>query len=126
MNITPITKLYVSPKNVRTVCSDTTKAVSPKQKEVFCYTKSIVKNTPNEFSNSRGNYLADIDLTDFYVKRAAVSKVSFLADMELTDAYDPPEKRNSNIQFTGRGAKYLYIVQHAAIDLYKNTKRNFT
>lgn len=125
MNITPITKKYISPVSIRTINSDAYKNVKKSKENIFSLDKTIVKNTPKEFSNSRGSYLADIDLTDFFVKNAVPAKVSFLADMELSDAYEPPKRQVDNIPFNGKGDKYLYIIQHSAIDLYKNTKRNF-
>ena len=125
MNITPIKKEYINPINVRTNASDKMSLVNKNLANVFNCPKTIVKNTPIEFSNSRGCCLAEIDLTDFYVKNAVPAKVSFLADMELSDTYELPDKKVSNISFKGKGAKYLYIAQHSAIDLYRNTKRNF-
>lgn len=129
MNITPITKKYINPaySDIKGTCSKNNVAGSLQNN--FCCPKSIVKNTRIEFSNSRGNVLADIDLADCFVKNPLPAKVSFLADMELSDAYEAPVKKSnksniSNISFDGKGDKYLYILKQSAIDLYKNTKKN--
>jgi len=122
MNITPITKEYTNPINVKAISFGNDKAVNKKQESVFSCPKTIVKNTLVEFSNSRGNCLADIDLTDCYIKNAVPAKIAFLADMELCDAYELPKdnkvkQSTKNISFTGPFPQYL-IDQDAVAEEY--------
>ena len=130
MNITPITKKYINPVSISNYVSSACKGNNLKKETDFSCPKTIVNYTRKEFSNSRGNCLADIDLSDCFVSSFAhlkPAKVSFLADMELSDAYDLPVKRKKNsseISFMGKGEKYLYILKQSAINLYKNTKMN--
>lgn len=125
MNITPITKKYVNSANTANLSFGSSKKVSKNQENIFSCPKTIVKNTLNEFSNSRGNYLADIDLADIYIKdynnalanqkriivkntlqNKDVKNINFLADMDLADTYELPKKK-ANVSFKSSYPEFL-------------------
>ncbi len=119
MKITPVTKEYTNPLNVKAISFDNGTSSADKNKNVFCCTKTIVKNTPIEFSNSRGNVLADIDLADCYIKNAVPAKVAFLADMDLCDAYEKSNKNSKYVSF--KGAYPQYLIDQDAVEQYETT-----
>jgi len=148
MNITPITKKYTNPYNTFSVSFGNKSGVSKNSENSFYCSKTIVKNTLNEFSNSRGNYLADIDLLDIYIpnktsitkkneiknkKQTIVnntpikkdkSNIQFLADMELCDAYELPKasnKKGNNLQIPFDGAYPQYLIDQDAVEQYEAT-----
>lgn len=139
MNITPITKKYTNPYNTSYVSFGKNGSVAKNEKSVFSCDKMIVRNTLNEFSNSRGNCLADIDLTDIYIPTphmnlqklgagkkskdsmtADLKNINFLADMPLCDAYELP-KENKNLQMPFGGAYPQYLIDQDAVEQYETT-----
>ena len=143
MNITPITKKYTNPYNACSISFDSKSNVLKGSKKSFYCAKISVKNTLNEFSNSRGNCLADIDLSDIYISSALKSNkaneketvvkntpiqkdnrnIQFLADMDLTDAYELPKKtnKNTNLQLPFGGAYPQYLIDQDAVEQYEAT-----
>lgn len=139
MNITPITKKYTTPGSTSFVSFGRNDGASKNANNIFSCTKTIVGNTPNEFSNSRGNYLADIDLTDIYISNPCVAKlqnkkssmikpdfknIQFLADMPLCDAYELPKAKkenNNNLQLPFGGAYPQYLIDQDAVEQYETT-----
>ncbi len=132
MNITPITKKYTTLMDASNLSFGKRNEASNVAKNNFCCPKTIVKNTLNEFSNSRGNYLADIDLADIYirdynnalanqnriiVKNTPINKdvknIHFLADMDLADTFELP-KKSTNVSFKSSYPEFLaddYVVE---------------
>ena len=145
MNITPITKKYTNLYNACSISFAKKSNVLKESKKSFYYPQTSVKNTLNEFSNSRGNCLADIDLSDIYipnvtktnksVKNETVVKntpiimdkknIQFLADMDLTDAYELPKKsnKNTNLQLPFNGAYPQYLIDQDAVEQYETTTK---
>ncbi len=131
MNITPITKKYTTLANTANLSFGSTKKALKTQENLFCCPKTIVKDTLNEFSNSRGNYLADIDLADIYIRdynnalanqkriivkntpNRDIKNIHFLADMDLADAFELPKKK-ANVSFKSSYPTFLaddYVVE---------------
>lgn len=142
MNITPITKKYTNPNNVNFVSFGKQDNVVKNAKDTFSCDKIIVRNTLNEFSNSRGNCLADIDLTDIYIANSGLANakriqnsrnkvrlqnqnmknINFLADMPLCDCYELPKaKANKNLQVPFEGAYPQYLIDQDAVEQYEAT-----
>lgn len=133
MKITPITKKYTA--QLSPVSQENSLGTS-KNKNIFICPKTIVKNTLNKFSNSRNEYLANIDLTDAYIPERKKQNESqnqktivkntinpytayFLADMDLADCYELPNKNNSNISFKGIYPQFL--IDQDAVEQYETT-----
>ncbi len=146
MNITPITKEYTNPVNTSLIAFGKKDSVSKNGKNNFSCGETIVKNTPNEFSNSRGNYLVDIDLTDIYISNSGLANakriqssrnqssvkntfnhdarnIQFLADTPLCDAYELPKshKNENNLQIPFGGAYPQYLIDQDAVEQYEAT-----
>lgn len=146
MNITPITKKYTTQYNTSLVSFGNKGGVNQNGKNIFSCENTIVRNTLNEFSNSRGNYLVDIDLTDIYISgtknknddnknnnqkttsvkntfKSDYSNIQFLADMPLCDAYELPKskKQNNNLQIPFGGAYPQYLIDQDAVEQYETT-----
>lgn len=135
MNITPVTKKYTNPYNACSINFTNKSNVLKDAEKSFSCSKTSVKNTLNEFSNSRGNCLADIDLCDIYIsnkkaaaKSQAIKKdnknINFLADMDLADAYELPKKQfkaNKNLQIPFGGAYPQYLIDQDAVEQYEST-----
>lgn len=148
MKITPITKKYTNPCGAISVNFVNKSSVTQNSKENFYCKKTIVNDTLNEFSNSRGNCLADIDLADIYlsnnnikVTRKAENKnnneldvnktlikndsrnIQFLADMPLCDTYELAKnsKKNNNLQIPFNGAYPQYLIDQDAVEQYEDT-----
>lgn len=136
MNITPINKNYTAPKSMRTLNfgSKVSAQVGEANKN-FC-SKTIVKNTLKEFSNSRGQYLADIDLSDIYIPNTPKAKtvvqtpsivfgsaVKCLADQPLADTFDlSTKKQDKNLQIPFKGAYPQYLIdQDGVVEDYECT-----
>jgi len=127
MKVTPITKEYTN-SNLSSLINVASKGGAKKaDKNVFCSPKTIVQKTPNEFSNSRGTCLADIDLTDAFVPAKDDFKIDiqftgrnqFLADMALTDSFVKSDKKKSNVSFDGIYPDFL--VDQDAAEQYETT-----
>lgn len=136
MNITPITKEYTTLTNVANLSFGKARVASKVAENNLCCPKTIVKSTLNEFSNSRGNYLADIDLADIYIRdynnglanqkriivkntpiNNNVKNVNFLADMDLADTFELPKKKTTNVSFKSSYPAFLaddYVVEDYA------------
>lgn len=136
MNITPVTKKYTNLYNACSINFTNKSNVLKDSEKSFSCLKTSVKNTLNEFSNSRGNCLADIDLCDIYisnkkdalVKSSAIKKenknINFLADMDLADSYELPKKQfkmNKNLQIPFNGAYPQYLIDQDAVEQYEST-----
>lgn len=146
MNITPITKEYTKPLNASAIAFGKTNGALKNDKNIFSCDKTIVRSTLNEFSNSRGNYLVDIDLTDIYISNAGlanakriqtsrnqtnvnntlnknVKNIQFLADTPLCDAYELPKsnKKDNNLQIPFEGAYPQYLIDQDAVEQYEAT-----
>lgn len=143
MNITPINRIYTAPQNVRTLNFGSKAGVQRDEaKNNFC-SKTIVQNTLKEFSNSRGQYLADIDLSDIYIPNIPRkadknqnsfscaktivqstpivfgSAVKYLADQPLADTF---ELQNKNLQLPFQGAYPQYLIdQDGVVEDYECT-----
>ncbi len=144
MNITPINKIYTAPKNMRTLnFGSKVGAQNDEAKNNFC-SKTIVKNTLKEFSNSRGQYLADIDLSDIYIPNSQGknknlpsvsvtivqptpivfgSAVKCLADQPLADTFElQSKKQDKNLQIPFGGAYPQYLIdQDGVVEDYECT-----
>lgn len=141
MKINPITKTFTTEYNACKQNQVNRNYQASNNQRVFSCDKTIVKNTLKEFSNSRGNYLADIDLTDAFIKEGNAKKIfspklnvkntlnnnicnenKFLADMSLCDFYELPKhtakSKTSNISFGGPFPQYL-IDQDAVVESYE-------
>lgn len=145
MNITPVTKKYTNPYNTCSLSFGKKSGASENAENINFCTKLSVKNTSNEFSNSRGNCLADIDLSDIYIPNAVkapvknytanikptktnMTNIQFLADMALCDAYEVPAKQpakqavnNNNLELPFEGAYPQFLVDQDAAEQYETT-----
>lgn len=147
MNITPINKNYTAPKNVQTLNFGSRVGVKKDEaKNIFCSEK-IVKSTLKEFSNSRGQYLADIDLSDIYIPNSPRkannnqnnfscqkmivpstpivfgSAVKYLADQPLADTFElQSKKKDKNLHLPFEGAYPQYLIdQDGVVEDYECT-----
>ncbi len=136
MNITPINKNYTAPKSMQTLnFGSKVNAQVGEANKNFC-TKTIVKNTLKEFSNSRGQYLADIDLSDIYIPNTPKAKtvvqtppivfgsaVKCLADQPLADTFElKSKKQDKNLQIPFKGAYPQYLIdQDGVVEDYECT-----
>ena len=135
MNITPITKKYTNPYDACSISFGDKSNVLKESKKSFYCPQLSVKNTLNEFSNSRGNCLADIDLCDIYISNKKINinsakqikpdnkNIQFLADMDLADTYELPKKSNkkNNLQIPFGGAYPQYLIDQDAVEQYETT-----
>ncbi len=144
MNITPINKIYTAPKDMRALnFGSKAGTLNSETKNSFC-SKTIVKDTLKEFSNSRGQYLADIDLSDIYIpntqkenKKDSFLKVTIvqstpivfgsavkcLADQPLADTFElQSKKQDKNLQVPFGGAYPQYLIdQDGVVEDYECT-----
>ena len=143
MNITPITKKYTNPYNACSISFGNKSNVLKESKNYFYCPQTSVKNTLNEFSNSRGNCLADIDLCDIYIPNKKANQnviaqktdnnvqikqdkrnIQFLADMDLADTFElskKENKKNNNLQLPFNGAYPQYLIDQDAVEQYEST-----
>ncbi len=125
MKINNITSKYTTPSFTASVAGNRKGGNSNVSKNIFSYPQTSVKNTLNEFSNSRGNVLADIDLSDIYIqnpKKHDIRNIQFLADKDLCDAYELPKKEiKHNLQLPFEGAYPQYLIDQDAVEQYEAT-----
>ena len=141
MNITPVTKKYTNPYNACSISFAKKSNVSKDLKNPFYYPQTSVKNTLNEFSNSRGNCLADIELCDIYIpnkshKNVAINgvdnnlkikqdkrNIQFLADIDLADTFEisKKDKKDKNLQLPFNGAYPQFLIDQDAVEQYETT-----
>lgn len=146
MNITPINKIYTAPKNMHALNFGSKAGANVGQAENNFCQKTIVKNTLKEFSNSRGQYLADIDLSDIYIPNSSKKNekvfsdnktivqstpivfgraVKCLADQPLADTFElqqPKKKQDKNLQIPFGGAYPQYLIdQDGVVEDYECT-----
>lgn len=138
MNITPINKIYTASKSMHTLNFGSKVGVqNGEASKNFC-SKTIVKNTLKEFSNSRGQYLADIDLSDIYIPNTPKTKtvlqtppivfgsaVKCLADQPLADTFElqvKNKKQDKILQIPFNGAYPQYLIdQDGVVEDYECT-----
>ena len=127
MRVNNITSKYTTPVFTASLSNNSKGGKIQDFKNNFSCTKTSVKNTLNEFSNSRGNVLADIDLSDIYVKNPKkydVRNIQFLADKDLCDAYELPKKETkNNLNLPFEGAYPQYLVDQDAVEQYEVTSK---
>lgn len=125
MKINGVTNKYTNPSFTALTNQNKKSGNSEVSKNIFSCPKTSVKNTSNEFSNSRGNYLADIDLSDIYIKnpkKIDIKNISFLADKDLCDAYElPNNSTKNNLQLPFEGAYPQYLIDQDAAEQYEVT-----
>lgn len=130
MKINNLTNKYTTPSFTASANNSRVSGNSSNSKEIFYYPKISVKNTLNEFSNSRGNYLVDIDLADVYVKNPKkhdVKNIQFLADKDLCDTYELPKKNTkNNLQLPFEGAYPQYLIDQDAVEQYEATSKGIS